>query len=181
MVENPDNAAIPPPWRACVVKVEDDRPRVRIPKELAAVVSWLRSSTENIPGLASVGVRAGITICPLLLLEKRAKIRSAISDESITRSGAGTDTLDYARYDAGSWPVTIQKESTRHTVYLPEEARKLGLVPEAGQLAVVFGAGEILEIWGATDWVENLRIVAANLGRLEKVIPQRLKDKSREE
>ena len=101
--------------------------------------------------------------------------------------------LQYARLDAGSWPLTITKEKNRFTVYLPEgtvyklrqylpeEARKLGLVPDAGQLAVIFSAGEILEIWPAIQWVENLRGAAANVGQLEKLLAQQVRDESNEE
>ena len=166
------------PWHVHVLKVEDERARLRLPKQLATAVSWLRSSREDIPCLAMVGVSGGMVIWPLALLAARTRLTADLSAKQFSRNAAGSKLLDYARYAATSWPLTI---SSNYAFYLPDEARKLGLVPNSGERAVVFAAGDILEVWTAPDWVAHLRRVGNQIGRLEESILQELRSEGSQE
>ena len=163
------------PWQSQILKV-DERARLRLPRQLATAVSWLASSHEDVSCLAMVGLKGGIVLCPLALLAARLELMTGLSSDQFRRTAAGSEILDYARYAATSWPVTISFEakSSRYAFYLPEGARKLGLVPNNGERAVVFAAGEILEVWTAPDWIAYLRRVGGNIGRLEQAILQEL-------
>jgi hypothetical protein len=152
-------------WQFQVLKVEEDRHRLRLPKRLVTAVSWLTSSQDDLPCLAMVGVRGGMMICSLSLLVNRSKMIPKLSPHQFRRNVAGSELLDYARYAATSWRLTISVEASRRALYLPEEARKLGLVPSGGELAAVFAAGEILEVWTVPDWIAHLRSTGRNVGR----------------
>jgi len=163
-----------PLWHAQVLKVEDDRPRLRLPKQLAIAVSWLASSNEDLSCLATVGVRGGIQVYPRTALSDRSNLLTRLSLKQLRRTAAGSDLLDYARYSSTSWHLTIAVESSRYALYLPEEARKLRLVPTNGERAVVFAAGEILEVWTTADWIGHLRRVGAKIDYLEQTVLREL-------
>jgi hypothetical protein len=169
------------PWHFQLLRVEEDRHRLRLPKQLVAAISWLTASQEDLPCLGMVGARGGMTICSLSLLGTRSKLIKKLSPQQLRRNTAGSELLDYARYAATSWSLTLSVEASRRALYLPEEARKLRLVPSGGELAAVFAAGEILEVWTAPDWIAHLRAVGRNVGRLEETALRELHSAGLEE
>jgi DNA-binding transcriptional regulator/RsmH inhibitor MraZ len=67
------------------------------------------------------------------------------------KTAASAQELGLVRFLVSLWEVRIDG-SRRLT--LPEEARRLGLVPEKeGEYAVVWGAGEVLEVWSPERWL----------------------------
>lgn len=65
---------------------------------------------------------------------------------------------DVVRYAAMSWPLTLD-DQLRLT--LPEDARKLGMLPGAGEQVVVFASGEVLELWSVEAWLRRVGDVGA--------------------
>lgn len=120
-------------------------------------------------------------ICSLSLLGSRSKLIKKLSPQQFRRNAAGSELSDYARYASTSWSLTLSVEANRRALYLPEEARKLRLVPSGGELAAVFAAGEILEVWTVPDWIAHLRAVGRNVGRLEETALRELHSAGLEE
>jgi hypothetical protein len=169
------------PWYWKRLKVETERFRLRLPKELADVVPWLASSQEAIPCLATVGTKGGMTLYPLALMNARLRVTAELSAEDLRRAAAGSETLDYVRHAATSWEVTLSFDAGGRRFCLPEDALKLGLVPESGEYAAVFAAGEILEVWTVPDWLAYIRGVSGNIDRLEQAILGELQSRKPED
>lgn len=169
------------PWRLRAIKVNPEQPRIRLPKTLSSAVPWLSALDKDVPSLATVGAKGGIMISPNSALSARTRIAKELSVKQLNRRAIGSELLDYVRHCAAGWPLTISVEASRHTLHLPDEARKLGLVPGSGERAIVFAAGEILEVWVPSEFLTYLRGVSGSIGRLEEVVLQELDSEASED
>ena len=79
---------------------------------------------------------------------------------------------ELARYLAAGWLVKVHIEATSRRVgfSLPEEARKLGLVPSwssrVPSYVVAVALGETLELWAPDQWTRHQRDLALELETL---------------
>ena len=139
-----------------------------------ALASWLLSAQEDFSCLAMIGVRGGVAIYPTALLRTKSDLAAALSRKPPEAAAAGSQVLDFVRYSATSWELTISVEPTRYIFYLPEDARTLGLVPQPGEVAIVFSSGDILEVWTPTDWIAYLRRMGESIARIERAVLDKL-------
>src|SRR6266436_5053940 len=154
------------PVKLWVLKVQTQH-RVRIGKEIANWVNWLKPEkgfgTECV---ARLGPLQQVQFLPkereMLALEK---LKYSLRAVPARADDVSTAWLDFARFAASGWKVTVKFESEngRFTFALPEAPRQLGILPSEGEHIVVFGTGEILETWRAPEWVRHISNLSANL------------------
>ena len=124
---------VPPdaPFQIWVAKVNAHN-RLRWRKDISLVVPWLSNKQGTIPCVATIGPFGGVQIHPdggrgastkrrLLTQLKRVP---ANADE------VADDLIAAARFLATSWAIPIQVDAGRFSLTLPEDARKLRVVPQ---------------------------------------------------
>jgi hypothetical protein len=145
-------------------------------------LSWLmdlKDEDRSVEGIAVVGALGGVQILPQNGLFGRAQdlLSTALSDKDnaaqVDESGDRWARL--ARFIATCWPITIGVEANRFSFTIPEDIRKLELVPSYGGQSVVFAAGEILEVWRASDWLQRSRRSGSRLRVLFEQATEELK------
>jgi len=88
---------------------------------------------------------------------------------SLGRQDIVTARGELARYLAAGWLVKVHVEATsrRAGFSLPEEARKLGLVPSwssrSPSYVVAVALGETLEVWPSEQWTRYQRTLELDL------------------
>jgi len=171
------NTTYPNAFHAWVVKVVEKN-RIRPPKELADVISWLNTETGNsIDCLARLGPFGGLQIFPLNENTEKVpnKIAKSLDIFSPRAEEASQNRIKFAHYLSFTWRVklTYQPREKRFELVLPEEPRKLQYVPEQNEYAIVFASGEIFEIWHQRDWVKHVREVIENQ---QVILPEALEE-----
>ena len=168
-IPNPGN---PPPyqtWLLTVEKGKGERPchRIRLPREVGLLVTWLRAAVEPIECVCALGPAGGVVIVPATLVaSSRRSLDSLISDRVSVPWEVSGPRFELARYFAHTWDLSVQVDQSRFTLTVPEDVRKLGRAPSGGELAVVFAIGDILEIWRADAWCDHIRQVANSFNEL---------------
>ncbi len=155
------------PGLAVVTKV-DAQSRIRLPTPIGLIVPWLTHGSGGlIECRLTVGAAGGAQVATAEFWNRRFR---AVSTRAKSRKAGALDGgavwVRYSRFLASSWPLTIRAEKSRFSFTLPEDPRKLGLVPEANERAVVFGLGGLLEIWKADEWLKHVRSVAPEIEAL---------------
>jgi len=150
------------PLRTWVATVEAAH-RVRLPRDVADVVSWLNAQTGGVEVVATPGPAGGLLIQPLATHREHVqRLTQALRESAPTESDADQSWMNVARLLASAWAMTISfDEAGRFSFKLPEPPRRLRLLPGAGGTVVVFGFGPVLEIWEASKWYEHVRATAA--------------------
>lgn len=149
-------------WLLSVVKV-DNRHRLVLPSGISEVVGWIGDGGVDCRAYVAVG---GVGVVPAALDQLHGKLAAALTERRLELDEAAMELGDVVRFVASSWPMSIDRQLR---LTLPEDARKLGLVPGAGQHAAVFASGEVLEIWPAATWREHV-------GRLTRAAPRFITD-----
>jgi hypothetical protein len=157
----------PPPFQRWVRTVDKGH-RLRLPKDLALMLSWLSVDSERVDCVCTVGAVGGIRIVPATLVEPtRRSLEARISGKVASPRDGGSAWLALARYLATTWVVPVAIEESRFTLTLPEDVRKLGLAPNQGEVAIAFAVTDILEIWRAESWCEHVRESASSIDDLK--------------
>lgn len=138
----------------------DSRHRLFLPKRITEIVEWLDGGGIDCTSYLSGG---GVRLVPRQLDDLRGRLDAMLGERRLTQEDAATGLGDLVRFAATSWSVHVD-EQLRLT--LPEDARKLGVLPEAGQRAAVFASGDIVEIWPAEEWRQTMRRLSKELPRL---------------
>jgi hypothetical protein len=139
--------------------------RIRVPREIADVVSWLDAKGDGIECVGLPGPAGGMQIQPLGAHDDEVRrITDALGGVPPSFSDADQKWMDTSRLLATVWALTIRFESTRFSLTVPEPPRRAQILPQPGGMVVVFGFGEILEIWDAAKWHEHVRAVAKRKG-----------------
>lgn len=136
-------------WLLKMVKV-DERHRLSLPAGIGEMVGWLGDGGVDCRAYIADG---GLSLVPAVLDELHGRLAAALRDRRLTLDEAAKGFGDVVRFAASSWPVSIDRQLR---LTLPEDARKLGLVPGAAQRAVVFASGDVLEVWPADAWRERV-------------------------
>ena len=165
----------PCPWRIWVRIVEAQH-RLRLPMELGSIIPWLREDRQSIDCLAMIGSHACLVVAPSGVPKGHAQAVERLRRQRFTFDEAVPQQIEYARYAATSWTVSLLRESSRYTITLPEDPRKLGIVPSTGQNAVVFALSEILEIWHADRWMAHVQSTAKNIESIRAAALENLSD-----
>ena len=74
--------------------------------------------------------------------------------------------VDLARYYSLAWNIQWSVEEGRFTLTMPEEPRKLGIVPSEPDYAIIFATGNIVEVCKASDYLEHVQELSRNLRKL---------------
>ena len=121
-----------------------------------------------------------MVVSPADLLKEDAEVIIQLGSRQIGRQQVRSRIVEYARYAASTWPVSISWEAKarRYTFTLPEGARMLRLAPSRGERAVVFAVGEILEVWPADEWVAYIRTLARDLDEVRESAIEQLADEN---
>lgn len=106
-------------------------------------------------------------IAPEGVLKNHEKVLAHISKVHFSAEETPHEVTEYLRFSATRWEVTLLREQSRYSLTLPEEPRKLDLVPSTGGRAAIFVAGEIMELWRAEKWLDHVRELASDLDRLQ--------------
>lgn len=138
----------------------DDRHRLFLPAGIREVVSWLAGGTIDCTAYV---VGEGVGLVPPDRDELRGRLDDVLTERRLKPDDAATRLGDLVRWAATSWPVSIDSQLR---LTLPEDARKLGLLPQAGQRAAVFAAGDVVEIWPAEAWRRTMADLSRVLPRL---------------
>ncbi len=148
------------PFRTWVLTVEAAH-RIRLPREIAGVVSWLDTQGDGIECVGVPGPEGGVQVQPLASHEDEVRrMTEALAGTPPRFSEADQKWMDVSRLLATVWALTIRFESSRFSITVPEPPRRAQILPQSGGMVVVFGFGEILEIWDAAKWHEHVRAVA---------------------
>lgn len=150
------------PFRTWIATVEAAH-RVRLPRAVADIVSWLTADAGGVEVVATPGPAGGVLMQPLAAhREEVQRLTRALRDSPPTESEADQRWMNMARLLATAWAMTISfDEAERFNFKIPEPPRRMQLLPGAGGTVVVFGFGQILEIWDASRWYEHVRTTAA--------------------
>lgn len=144
-----------------------NRYRLRLPREIGLVVPWLKSDSNSIECICTLGAAGGIAIIPKGVLQPSLRsVEPYLTSVSATPWESGSDMLRLVRYLASMQAVSIGVEQTRFSLTIPEAVRKLGVAPDSGQAAVVFAMGSVLEVWRADAWSEHIRQAAGSFNAL---------------
>jgi hypothetical protein len=157
-------------FRLWIRRVEQEN-RLRLPRLFGRIIPWIGES-YRVDCVAFLGRKGGLSVAPMPSLRRHKAAVERLRRIRFTPEGTAEQLIEYARYAATNWPVTVRQESGRYTVTLPEEPRNIGLLPSTGGYAAVFAIDDILEIWPAKDWVAHIRDSEASLERLRDQIDQ---------
>lgn len=146
------------PWLLKMVKV-DSRHRLFLPTGIGGMVGWIGDGEVDCWAYVSAG---GVSLVPAVRDELHGRLAAALSTRRLALDEAAMELGDVVRFAASSWPVSIDRQLR---LTLPEDARKLGLVPGAGQHAAVFASGDVLEIWPAAAWKEHMSALTSTRPR----------------
>lgn len=108
-----------------------------------------------------VGPYGGLLLSPRDLVEEHNEALRHLRGALVRRKEVASSRAEYARLLATTWEIPISRESGRYSFVLPEEPRKLRIVPSEGEIVAVFGCGEILEAWPADAWIAHVRSLFA--------------------
>lgn len=151
------------PFRIWVRKV-DSQHRIRLNPDLIEALVWAPAEPgSSIPCFAFPGPHGQLQFAQRVPeYEFREKLAAELSQRPARVDEAATEWVQFARYAAMWWPVTLifDAEPQRFAITLPKEARDLRLTPKAGEIALIFGTGNILEIWNEQSWETHSQIVA---------------------
>jgi hypothetical protein len=155
----------------------DPNHRLRWPKEISQFVPWLSAEQKGpIACIATLGPFGGIQICPDGRgVEIKRKISTRLKNVPADADEVAEEWVSAARFLATSWKIAINVEANgRFSLTLPEDARKLEVVPSAGQAAVTFAVGQIVEVWRHDRWVELNQRTSQKFNRLAEAIQEEL-------
>jgi hypothetical protein len=144
----------------------DRQQRIRLHSSIGSIVPWLSGTEKHIECFARVGSKGGLVIAPEGVLKNHEKVLTHIS-KVLSPEETPHEVTEYLRFSATRWEVTLLREQSRYSLTLPEEPRKLDLVPSTGSRAAIFVAGEIMELWRAEKWLDHVRELASDLDRLQ--------------
>jgi hypothetical protein len=147
----------------------DRQQRIRFRSD-AFSVPWLKDDEERVECRGLVGPEGGLLVAPPHLLKRHERTLARLSRMDLSAETTPHEAIDYARLSTTQWTISIFRERSRFSINLPEEPRKLGLLPGRGQLAAVFAAGTIMEIWCADKWLTYVREKAKNIDELQEAI-----------
>ncbi len=139
----------------------DDYNRIRLPLNVSSVVRWIDLKSGNIECAGVVGPWGGVQLVPLT--SHRDDVRRLVEAIGDAPPGAWESAhkwVNAARFLATAWPISINVESSRISITLPEASRRAQQLPQPGGTVVVFGFGDILEIWEALKWHDHVRETA---------------------
>jgi hypothetical protein len=149
------------PYRLWIAQV-DRQHRVRLTRsEIQSTIPWLNVQPGTIECMGTLGPAGGIQIEPSVAhqaLERR--FIEALGDQPVESPESGHGWVDIARLFATTWSITVNIESSRINITLPEPTRRTLLLPRAGGMAAVFGFDGILEVWDAIRWHDHVRAIA---------------------
>jgi DNA-binding transcriptional regulator/RsmH inhibitor MraZ len=154
------------PWLLKVVKV-DSRHRLFLPAGIADIVEWIGSGGTECRAYAAGG---GVSLVPAARDELHGRLATSLSERRLTLDEVAVELGDVVRFAATSWPVSIDQQLR---LTLPEDARKLRLLPGAGQRAAVFASGDVLEVWPADAWRRHVSALASGKPRFIADIEER--------
>lgn len=157
------------PWRVCALSL-GARPRLRLSLETASVVSWLSESeiVESCMGMVgSAGMFTLVGAAPRTSTE----LATRLADQQVGPEQASSALSDFARYAASVWRVKIclEKVERRVSLTLPEDCRKLRLVPDDDPVAV-FLTPEMIELWPWERWRTHVLTLAADPEALREAV-----------
>jgi hypothetical protein len=148
------------PYHVWIGKVEKQN-RIRLNKDIQDVVSWLKTGPGPIDCIGTPGPAGGLQVEPFAShATQRSGFIATLGKTRPTSLESGERWIEAARLLASSWHITVNVESSRVSMNLPEPTRRLLRLPEVGSMIAVFGFGEILEIWDALMWHEHVRKLA---------------------
>lgn len=148
------------PFRTWVVTV-DQYNRVRLPRDVGSIVSWINVKPGKIDCIGTPGPWGGVQLVPRTEHEKDVRrFVKAIGGALPRASESSSSWVDLARFLATAWLIPVNIEASRISVTLPEPARRARQLPKAGGTGLVFAFGEILEIWDAIRWHDHVRTTA---------------------
>ena len=148
------------PFQTWVVTV-DEKNRVRLPREVGAVVPWIDLKARQIECVGMPGPWGGMQVAPLTdHRQDLLPFAEAVAEVRPSASESPLKWVDVARLLATAWLLPVNVETSRVSITLPESPRRAQQVPQAGGVVVVFGLGNILEIWDALKWHEHVRTTA---------------------
>lgn len=149
---------------AFIVVTVDQQCRIRLSKEIGLVVPWLKEASGALACRVSVGAAGGAQIATEDCWKSQFRaVAGRLKGKPARGPDAGAPWMNYVRFLASTWPLAIRAEESRFSITLPEEPRKLALLPGANERAVVFAIGAVLELWKADEWLQRARSVAGNL------------------
>jgi hypothetical protein len=145
----------------------DRQQRIRLHSSIGSIVPWLSGTEKHIECFAHLGSKGGLVIAPEGVLKNHEKVLARISKVHFSPEETPHEVTEYLRFSATRWEVTLLREQSRYSLTLPEEPRKLDLVPSTGSRAAIFVAGEIIELWKAEKWLDHVRELGSDLDRLQ--------------
>src|SRR5438270_5708109 len=147
--------------------LESRRHRVRIPDSIANEVTWLNvEPKQHVPCRLIPQAPGGIQVWPSGGAFETAQSLTASGLNAIDRLHEEPDSeiLRLTRLFSIFWNATVHYEpsSVRFAITIPEEVRKIGLLPDEGTLAF-FAKKDLLEIWPSDAFISHVRSTKADL------------------